>query len=157
VSLAGVGPLTLDLSARQVANVVDGPILGLGASSSASLYVPICSGAMQGTAYFFGPGGALHDPSNDHLISIWFMAGAKTRRGVGIGSTRAEVRRAYGTQQLHTGPNGLYIVGQRLAQARVRPAVYFVFERNKVTVLGFGSFQVLRSDASVLAMPIVHC
>jgi hypothetical protein len=112
---------------------------------------------MQGTAYFFGPDASLDNPSsNNGLVSIWFTAGAKTRRGVGVGSTRLEVRRAYG-KHLHAGPNGLYIVGQWLPQARVRPAIYFFFLRNRVIMLGYGGLQVLRSDASAYSMPIVHC
>ena len=56
VSLAGVGPLKFGMNATQVANLVGGPIVAVGnGDTSAWLYVPICSGALQGAASFFGP------------------------------------------------------------------------------------------------------
>jgi hypothetical protein len=60
--------------------------------SQAYGHLPVCAGRMQGQADFFGA------DNSAWLLKVWFWAGAKTDKGVGIGSTRAQVERAYGTR-----------------------------------------------------------
>ena len=155
VTLAGVGGVRIGMGSRQVARLLGAPIVGVDSGdTSVWLYVPICAGAMQGVAGFFGPDSNLSDPSSNGLEWIWFRAGAKTRRGVGTGSTRAEVVRAYGPQ-LHRDRLGLYLVGQPVEmypKTFVRPVIFFEIEDGKVTAMAYGARQlVLRYSISAVA------
>jgi hypothetical protein len=124
------------MTSTQVERIIHTPRLVIGSGSSAYVYLPICVGHMQGVATFFGLDRNLSTPGVDSLEAVVFSAGAMTSRGVGIGSTRAEVVRAYGSQ-LHTDTHGLYLVGNPTHPAE-RPAIYFEIENNKVISLGYG-------------------
>jgi hypothetical protein len=147
VTLEGVGGVRIGMDAKRVAALLDAPVVAVSdQESSAWAYVPICSGGMAGVATFFGPDQTLSDPTANGLESIWFSAGAKTRRGVGIGSTRAQVGSAYGADLHHDSTKGsnLYIIGQRVPFVQnvyVRPIIYFLFEHNKVVEIGYGARQ----------------
>lgn len=152
VTLRGVGGIQIGMSAEQVNRRLHAPSFALASGSSQWTYTLICAGKMQGTAGFFGP--AYDNPlvgDVNGLEWIWFRAGANTDRGVGVGSTRTEVVRAYGTQlQQDVVPGSthrpdLYIVGHPLQVypgTFIRPVLYFVFGSNNVVAqLGYGARQ----------------
>jgi hypothetical protein len=60
-------------------------------SSSQYGTAPICAGPMHGAAYFFGE-------YQGKLLGLSFVAGARTDRNVGIGSTLSQSKRVYGKQ-----------------------------------------------------------
>ena len=145
VTLAGVGGIQIGMGSKQVARLIGAPTVAVASGTSGWLYVPICIGAMHGTAGFFGPDSNLEDQASNSLEWIWFSAGAKTRRHVGTGSSRAAVIRAYGPQLHHDGNHGLYLVGKPVEifpQTLVKPVIYFLFDdRGHVSDLGYGARQ----------------
>jgi hypothetical protein len=143
VTLAGVGGIKIGMEPKQVAAMFHAPTLVWPSSTDEALFVPLCSGAMQGVAQFYG---TFYTP----LLALWFVKGAKTPKGVGIGSTRRQVIAAYGNE-LHRDdwsqgdPTNLYLVGKPVplrnpagALSHVRPVVYFAFDRDTVTALAYG-------------------
>jgi hypothetical protein len=153
VTLRGVGGIKIGMSAEQVDRLLHAPGLAFASGSSQWTYTLICAGKMEGVAGFFGP--FYENPLSgdvNGLEWIWFRAGANTDHGVGVGSTRADVVRAYGTQ-LHrdsvptaTDPPNLYIVGPPLQihpAKFIRPVLYFSFgSKGKVVAqLGYGARQ----------------
>ena len=85
------------------------PILVTGGGSSRVLYLPICGDRTAGVAEFGAAGEAngtyTYLKGDGYLLSVYFSAGAATGAGVGIGSTRAEVVREYGSK-LRTNSSG---------------------------------------------------
>ena len=91
----------------------------------------MCAGKTRGIAYF----------PVDKLEAIWLLSGAKTDRGVGVGSTRSEVKRAYGKALRsfsdHDNKNSLYVIGPK--QANYTPDIVFVVgptPQSKVDLIG---------------------
>jgi hypothetical protein len=137
------------MTSSQVARILRAPTVVASFGSTAWLYIPICAGQMQGLAIFEGPDSDRPGDSNG-LEELWFSAGASTRAGVGIGSTRGQVLHAFGSALQHDGSN-LYIVGnpvQLYPGTYVRPAVYFAFRGSRVSTLGYGARgeMISRSD-----------
>jgi hypothetical protein len=110
-------------------------------------------GPMHGIAGFFGAG-----PPVDGLEWIWFTSSALTPRGVGIGSTRATVTRAYGRRLHHDLGNGLYVAGRPVPYAggaRVKPVIYLLFgQHGRVFAVGYGARQQILGTEDV---PTVSC
>jgi hypothetical protein len=157
VTLQGVGGIRIGMSAAQVARMLHAETLAVFEGSSEWTYTAICAGKMQGVAGFFGPGedNPLVGDVNS-LEWMWFRAGAKTDRGVGVGSSRADVVRAY-VKRLHRPavPGDLYVVGQPtqiFSNSFVKPVLYFAFTaKNVVSALGYGARQQVLGEDAVAA------
>jgi hypothetical protein len=125
------------------------PIAIVGGGSSRTLYLPICpTKSTQGVVEFSGQGGYVdgsytYFKGDGFLLSVSFSAGAVTRAGVGIGSTRAEVVRAYGHELKVDRYADLVVIGkpQRYAGRTATPEIAFVFsgESGRVMGLGYGT------------------
>jgi hypothetical protein len=89
--------------------------------------LPICVGDIHGTGSFFGD-----RPEDLYVTAFVFFAGEKTDRGVGVGSTRAQVQRAYGSDlQIASGFEdegvyGLYVVGAKQLGGAFSPSIFFL-------------------------------
>jgi len=162
VTLNGVGGITLGTNATQARRLLHAPIIEqLVGGSSEYAYIPICAGRMAGVAEFFGPDNALTAPGNDGLLIVWFNKGARTPRGVGIGSTRKQVLAAYhgasiASARVASRPRSerdLILTGspvrvRALGGAKLRPAIYFAFQgSDKVMGIGYGGREALLRNA----------
>ena len=109
VTLEGVGGVIPGMSIAEVRKRwgLRFPVIMLSESSSEIGLAPICAGRMRGQAHFFGLG------PNKRLTSVEFASGATTDRGVGVGSTPAELRRAYGTMLRRDSGYGWIVDGPR--------------------------------------------
>lgn len=121
-------------------------------------HAPLCARGVVGSAIFGGPGESLPG-----FRSAWFLQGAVTDRGIGIGSSAARARHVYGPQLRPLPPNttlGFFaltlLVPQSGGDVRVftvqsstppRTVIVFVFVRNHVALLGWGYLQALGGDA----------
>jgi hypothetical protein len=165
VTLQGVGGIKLGMSAEQVDRLLHTQSVAYPQESSQWTYTLICAGKMQGLAEFFGPW--YENPlvgNKNGLEWISFRAGAETDRGVGVGSTRAAVVRAYGkrlhqdTVQRATDTPSLYIIGpptQMYPGVFVKPVLYFSFYTNPTVVssLSYGARQQINRGGVGLEGP----
>ena len=121
------------------------PEVVLGSDSVA--YAAICDGETRGWARFWGPNGGPFA-----LTELHFTRGAQTNRGVRIGSSRADVRNAYGTravQRKHS--TALDVLGHpRLRyganEPSARPVLVFQFRRGRVDEIVFGWRDSIRGN-----------
>jgi len=146
VTLNGVGGTRIDMHAAQVHARWGGTRFVVPDGSAEFIYIPICADSLHGVAVLFGPGG-----TGWHTVeTVWVTAG-QTPYGVGIGSTRSEVVRTFGSRLRHQHDD-LYVTGKPAPihwfhepqkVTYVRSALWFVFRENRVRALGYGGLQWL--------------
>jgi hypothetical protein len=99
--------------------------------SSVHGFAAVCAGRMRGEAFFRGP-----DSGPFTLRSVVLLRGARTDKGVGIGSTLQALQTAYGAQ-LIPDPNidpgyGYFVVDTAAGQRQ--PTIAFAFDITKQRV-----------------------
>jgi hypothetical protein len=104
----------------------------------------LCKGPLRGVAYFSSAGAR---PIDLGLNSVWFFGGVTTDRGIGIGGTVTQLRRAYGRRLIRRGPD-LYEVSQGPGR---KNAISFSMTTptagtsSRITRIGFGWTGILRN------------
>jgi hypothetical protein len=168
VTLNGVGGITLGMNSTQARRLLHAPLIERPSDTSAYGYIPICGGRMAGVAVFFGPDSNISSPGSDYLLGVWFNKGARTPRGVGIGSTRKQVLAAYHGASIASASvsdrpfsdRDLILTGspvrvRALGGQWLRPAIYFAIEGSgKVTEIGYGGRGALLGQSTDFA---VYC
>ena len=104
----------------------------------------ICAGAMKGVATFMAGG----------LRFVEFSEGAKTDTHVGIGSSVAQLRRAYG-HALMGSYDHFYVIATTIPP---RIAIHFLVSGNRVRVVVWGSHgEIKRAEALYDQLVRVAC
>jgi hypothetical protein len=101
----------------------------------------VCAGPMEGVASFSGRA----------LATVWFSTGATTAAHVGIGSTEAALRRAYGTRL--TRAQLVDVVAATSARS-FAIAFWLTGQPRRVTQVGLGAARALAAGPAVTG---VHC
>jgi hypothetical protein len=150
VTLTGISGVHYDATPAQVAARWHTPVRFVWTGEHPGLgTAPICRRGLVGAGVFGGTG----DGAYLSLRSAWFVRGARTDRGVGIGTPVAELRAAYGTRLVATtraiayGPAGTDRAFMVTSAAPPRTAIVFGLVRNRVRLLGWGLLQALGAEA----------
>ena len=103
-----------------------------GGGSEARALLPICAGSVRGVVSMSGPSAS---PPERYLRFDYaiFTAGVHTDTGIRIGSSLADLRRAYG-RRLRGNAFERTVLGPRMPHV----AIVFVLEEGKVASIGFG-------------------
>jgi hypothetical protein len=109
---------------------------------------PLCGRNLVGAAIFGGTG----DGPDVSLRSAWFLRGARTDEGVGIGTSLAALRSTYGAR---LAPTKIYAYGPAAtdrqfmvaSQSPPRTVIVFGLVRSRVRLLGWGLLQSLGGEA----------
>jgi len=158
ISLGGISGVSWDARPAQVAAHWRIPIHFVWIGEHPGIgHAPLCARGVVGSAIFGGPGESLPG-----FRSAWFLQGAVTDRGVGIGASPARARHVYGAQlrpfpDVEIPGEALYdLFWRRGGYGRIftvqsstppRTVIVFVFVRNHVALLGWGYLQALGGDA----------
>lgn len=135
ITLAGIGGVRPGMHVQEVEERwgklrLREVILG----SDSDAYAPVCADPLRGWTHFYGPNGGPF-----WLKEIHFVAGARTDSGIGIGSTRDDVKRAYGVRlQPRKRSDSLMLLGRKRRGQLSRYAIVFVFEGRRVDQIIFG-------------------
>jgi len=135
IAVDGIGGVRPDMTLRAVRAHWHVPLRASvdenGSQSRAE--AAVCVGDVEGVTYFTGASG--FRPLDTHLFfqSAVFTAGARTDTGVGIGSSVADVRKAYGSRLRGTRSE------LRLISAKTpRTTILFELESQRVKAIAFG-------------------
>jgi hypothetical protein len=140
VTLDGVSGAVPGMRPAQVADAIGAPVKLLGPSADVCRVAMISAGPLRGYAIF----------ENRRLGALFFEKGARTGKGIRIGSTVADLEKAYG-KRLRSQPDK-YVPGARNVFVRRAKAPHWelrfdVSKAGKVTTIAQGAQQVRYVEA----------